>query len=264
MACRIMARTLLLGVIGFCLVAFAFPPLSAQSPTPAYVVVGDSIEFGLGDDIAADGMGYVPIFKALLTMFVGQPVEVNNLGEPFAQTRDIWRKQVPDGLSFASGHAPVVVSWGGGGNDLAEVATGPQAAACRREPSCLGRLHGLLNETEETIDRTIRELRQALGAGAVILMRTQYNALLRPGCGTPEEAALATAALEGAPGTLLDRGLNDRIRTVAGKHDAQVVDLFLPFALSANTLVSSDCIHPSGVGYQAVGAISWAAFLAAQ
>lgn len=31
----------------------------AQQPTPAYVALGDSIEFGLGDDIAADGMGYV-------------------------------------------------------------------------------------------------------------------------------------------------------------------------------------------------------------
>lgn len=259
-----MARTIILVIIGVCLAASAIPPVSAQSPTPAYVVVGDSIEFGLNDDIAADGMGYVPIVETLLTTFFGGPVEVNNLGEPFAQTRDIWREQLPNALAAATGHAPVVVSWGGGGNDLADVATGPQAAGCRQSQSCLGRFNGLLNETEQTIDRTIRGLRQALGPGAVILMRTQYNALLRPGCATPEVAALATATLEGAPGTVLDRGLNDRIRTVAEKYDAQVVDLFLPFALSANTLVSNDCIHPSGVGYQAIGALSWAAFLAAQ
>jgi lysophospholipase L1-like esterase len=259
-----MARTIITTIIGASLAVSTMWPVSAQSPAPAYVVLGDSVEFGLGDDIAADDVGYVPIVEALLTTFFKVPVEVTNLGEPFAQTRDIWREQLPGALVAANGHAPVVVSWGGGGNDLADVATGPQAAACRRTPSCLGRFNGLLNETEQTIDRTIRELRQALGPGAVILMRTQYNALLRPGCATAEVAALATATLEGAPGTVLDRGLNARIRTVAAKYDAQVVDLFFPFALSALTLVSTDCIHPSGAGYQAIGSLSWAAFLAAQ
>jgi lysophospholipase L1-like esterase len=63
---------------------------------------------------------------------------------------------------------------------------------------------------------------------------------------------------------VLDRGLNDRIRAVAERYDAQIVDLFLPFAVNAGTLVSTDCIHPSGAGYQAIGALSWAAFLEAQ
>lgn len=243
------------------IVAFAIAPASAQAPAPAYVVVGDSIEFGLGDDIAADGMGYVPLVAASLTMFFGQPVEAYNFGEPFAQTRDIWRKQLPLALAAADGHAPIVVSWGGGGNDLADVATGPQAAACRQSRSCLGRFNGLLNETEQTIDRTIKGLREALGPGAVILMRTQYNALLRTGCASPDVVALSNATLEGAEGTVLDRGLNDRIRSVAEKYNARVVDLFLPFAFNADTLVSADCIHPSGVGYQAIATLSGAAFL---
>ena len=259
-----MARAIIIGVIAAWLAASVAPPLSAQSPSPAYVVVGDSVEFGLGDDIAADGIGYVPIVETLLTTFFGGAAEVTNLGEPFAQTRDIRLEQLPEGLAAATGHAPVVVSWGGGGNDLADVATGPQAAACRRSESCLGRFNGLLNEAEQTIDRTIRDLRKALGPSAVILMRTQYNALLRPGCATPEVAALATASLEGAPGTVLDRGLNDRIRTVAERYNAQVIDTFLPFALNAITLVSTDCVHPSGAGYQAIGALSWTAFLTAQ
>jgi hypothetical protein len=45
---------------------------------------------------------------------------------------------------------------------------------------------------------------------------------------------------------------------------AQVVDVFLPLALSANTLVAPDCVHPSGVGYQAIGMLSGSSFLAAQ
>jgi lysophospholipase L1-like esterase len=258
---RTMPRIVILAAL---LVASAIRPASAQSPTPAYVVLGDSIEFGLDDGIPADGLGYVPLVAAFLTTFFGASVELHNFGEPFAQTRDIWREQLPDALAGADGNAPIVVSWGGGGNDLADVATGPQAAACRQSQSCLGRFNGLLNEIEQTIDRTIRGLREGLGPDAVILMRTQYNALLRTGCATPADAALATITLEGLDGTVLDRGLNDRIRSVAEKYDAQVVDLFLPFAVSANTLVAADCIHPSGVGYQAIAMLSGSAFLAAQ
>jgi hypothetical protein len=138
-----------------------------------------------------------------LTAFFGQPPVVHNSGTPFAQTRDIWREQLPEALAAAAGHSPVVVSWGGGGNDLADVATGPQAAACRQSQSCLGRFNGLLNETEQTIDRTINQLKRALGPQAVILMRTQYNALLRSGCATPQVADLATATLEGVQETAI-------------------------------------------------------------
>jgi len=256
-----MARTFFAGLL---LTALIAPVVSTQSPTPAYVIVGDSIEFGLGDDIAADGIGYPPIVAAFLTTFFGRAPAVHNSGTPFAQTRDIWREQVPEAIASAAGHAPVVVSWGGGGNDLADVVTGPQAAACTHIQSCFGRLNGLLNETEQTIDRTINQLRAALGPDAVILMRTQYNALLRSGCNSAENAAVGTAALEGVPGTVLDRGLNDRIRSVAAKYGAQVVDVFPAFAVNANTLVAADCIHPSGAGYQVIATLSNAAFLAAQ
>jgi lysophospholipase L1-like esterase len=253
-----------LAIVSALLVASAIQFPSAQSLTPAYVVLGDSIEFGLGDDIAADGIGYVPLVASFLTTFFGGAVDVHNFGEPSAHTRAIWRDQLPEALAAARGHAPVVVSWGGGGNDLADVATGPQAAACRQSQSCLGRFNGLLNEIEQTIDRTIRSLREALGADAVILMRTQYNSLLRAGCAPPDVAALGSVTLEGLEGTVLDRGLNDRIRSVAEKYGAQVVDLFLPFAVSANTLVAADCIHPSGVGYQAIAMLSGSSFLAGQ
>jgi hypothetical protein len=116
----------------------------------------------------------------------------------------------------------------------------------------------VLNEVEQTIDHTIGELRQAVGPDGHLLMRTQYNALLRTGCQTPANTLLGTIVLEGAPGTVLDRGLNTRIREVAQKYDAQVIDLFLPFAASPNTLVAADCAHPSGLGHQLI------AFLASQ
>jgi lysophospholipase L1-like esterase len=234
------------------------PAVAQVPPPPIYVALGDSIEFGLGDNILADGIGYTPLFQTFLATVFQRPVDRLNLGVPFATARDIWQDQLPAALAAIQGRTSVVVTWGGGGNDIAEVATGPQAAACRQSQSCLGRFNGLLNEVEQTIDHTIRELRQAIGPNGHLLMRTQYNALLRTGCQTPANTLLGTIVLEGAPGTVLDRGLNTRIREIAQKYDAQVIDIFLPFALNANTFVAADCIHPSGLGHQAI------AFLASQ
>jgi lysophospholipase L1-like esterase len=248
-------------------IALSISPLRAQSAGPVYVALGDSIEFGTGDDILADGFGYVPGFGVFLATLLGQPIDVHNFGV-HALVRDIQRTQIPAALQAIQGHAPVVVSWGGGGNDLGDVATSPQANTCLRSPiqsqsqSCLGRFNALLNDVEVTIDHTIAALRRAVGPEGRILMRTQYNALARSGCATPDVVALGNATLEGVPGTLLDRGLNDRIRTVAAKYDAQVVDLFLPFLIQADTLVAADCIHPNGLGYQAILLLSEGAFLA--
>jgi lysophospholipase L1-like esterase len=246
-------------VLGVVLVVAAARPgaLVAQAPpSPVYVALGDSIEQGLGADTLAHG--YVQLFGTFLSTVFQQPVEPINFGLRFETTRDIWHDQLPAALAAIQGHAPVVVTWGGGGNDIAEVVTGPQAAACRQSQSCLGRLNGLLNGVEQMIDHTIRELREAAGPNGHILMRTQYNALLRAGCQTPAVALIGNITLEGAPGTVLDRGLNTRIRSIAQKYDAQVIDLFLPFAINANTWVADDCIHPSVLGHQAI------AFLASQ
>lgn len=255
-----MARIAMVSVLLFALAG----PAVAQAPTPVYAAVGDSIEFGLGDEVPGDGFGYVPLVQAFLSSFFGQAVATQNFGTPFATSRDVLLAQVPGALAAASGHAPVIVSWGAGGNDLGLVATGPQAAACRQSQSCLGRFAGLLNQVEATMARTLAVLRGTLGPEAVILMRTQYNSLLRSGCAAPEVAALGNATLEGVPGTVLARGLNDRIRDVAAAYGAQVVDIFLTFAAVPDVLVASDCIHPSEAGYQAIGALSMAAFLAAQ
>ena len=46
--------------VGFLLAVSAIRPAFAQTPTPAYLVMGDSIEFGLGADNPGDGIGYVP------------------------------------------------------------------------------------------------------------------------------------------------------------------------------------------------------------
>ena len=257
------ARIFAVVVIACFVAALVLPhSLRAQSPqSPGYAALGDSIEFGLRDDILSDGFGWVPLFGNFLSTVFGTSVTVHNLGEPSAQTRNIWRVQVPAAVASLQGQAPIVITWGGGGNDLLAVATGPEAATCRQSPSCLGRLNGLLNEVEQTIDRTIGQLRDAVGPGARILMRTQYNSFLRTGCAPPEVIALTHITLEGDPNTVIDRGLNDRIRLVAQKYRASLIDLYLPFAAMANALVSADCIHPNGAGHQAIAAFALAAYL---
>jgi lysophospholipase L1-like esterase len=236
----------------------------AQSAaTPVYAAVGDSIEVGVGDDLPIDGIGYVEPFGAFLSTVLGQQVEVHNFSVPGAETREIVLTQIPSALAAVLGHDPVVVTWGGGGNDLASVATTAQANACLRQQGCLGRFNGLLNDAEAAIEQTIARVRLAVGPNGRILMRTQYNALARSGCAPPAVVNLTTGVLEGVPGTVLDQGLNDRIKAVAARHDAQVVDLFVPFAINPNAFIAADCIHPSGAGYHIIETLFEAAYLSA-
>ncbi len=240
------------------------PPASlhAQAPPAAgYVALGDSIEFGIGDDNPLDGIGYVSPFGAFLTIALGQPVQVHNFSIPGADTRDILLTQLRAAAAAAQSHRPVVVSWGGGGIDVGLVALSTQDSACKQIQSCFGRFNGALNEVQAAIDRTIATLRQAVGSEGRILMRTQYNAIAKSGCQPPAAVALGNAVLEGVPGTVLDEGLNDRIRAIAAKYGAQVVDLFFPFASNPDAFVAADCIHPSGAGYAIIESLFQAVFV---
>ena len=125
----------------------------------------------------------------------------------------------------------------------------------------MGRFNGLLNGIEATVDKTIATLRQAVGTEGRILMRTQYNAIARSGCQPPEAVALGDAVLEGVPGTVLEEGLNDRIRAIAAKYGAQVVDLYGPFRINPDALVSADCIHPNSAGYALITSLFEATFV---
>ena len=261
-------RPLALLCVATLAIVVSISPLRAQSEgAPVYVAMGDSIEFGVGDDIPPFE-GYVPGFGAFLASVFSLPVEVHNLGVGGARVREIQLTQLPVALQLIQGHTPIVVSWGGGGNDGAGVATSPQVNTCLRgasqsqSQSCLGRINALLNDVEQTIDHTIADVRQAVGPEGRILMRTQYNGLARTGCQTADVVALTDATLEGFPGSLLDRGLNTRIRSIAAKYNAQVIDLYLPFRFQADTLVAADCSHPSGLGYEAILQLAKLAFLA--
>ena len=255
---RIIAVCLTMAVFA----AFTRPAsIHAQAPAAGYVAVGDSIEFGVGDDNPVDGLGYVSPFGAFLALVIGQPVQVHNFSVPGADTSDIRLIQLRLAAAAAQSHRPIVVSWGGGGIDVGLVALGTQESACKHLQSCFGRFNGALNEAEAAIDKTIATLRQAVGPEGRILMRTQYNALAKSGCAPTAAVTLGNAVLEGVPGTVLDQGLNDRIRAIADKYGAQVVDLFFPFAFNPDAFVAVDCIHPSAAGYALIVSLFQAAFV---
>jgi lysophospholipase L1-like esterase len=215
--------------------------------------MGDSIDFGIG--ATSPDKAYVALFGKHLESTVFQASsDLHNLATPGATARDIKQDQLARAESELVAHRPRVVSWGGGGNDLLDFINSPQAATCLRgNLSCLARLNALLNELERTIDRTLREIREVAGDHPVYV-RTQYNALLKSTCGGPglPLAQLASAVLEGSPSVRLERGLNTRIRELAAKYQAKVIDIFVPFYLHPDDYIAADCAHPTDQGHYAI------------
>jgi hypothetical protein len=155
-----------------------------------------------------------------------------------------------------------VLSLGGGGNDLLNFINSPQAATCRvANIQCFARLNALLNNVEVLLDQMVRRLRAA-GPKDVILLRTEFNPLLREDCEErlerPGISLLASLALEGSdivpfPVPFLTRGLNDRIRDVAARYNAIVIEIFDLFILNdPNKLIVEDCVHTNDAGHEII------------
>ncbi|HEX5645973.1 MAG TPA: GDSL-type esterase/lipase family protein [Nitrospira sp.] len=228
-------------------------PSSAHDTDRGYIVMGDSIDYGIG--ASSPGKAYVPQFHAYIESAVFlQQADLHNLAVPGATARDIKQGQLTQARTETIIHNQRVISWGGG-NDLLQFINSPEAAACMKgNISCLARLNALLNEFEQTADHALRNLRDAAGPSTPIYVRTQYNPLMKAACGGPTFplAQLANAVLEGSPSPRLDRGMNARLRELAHKYNAKVIDTFLPFYLNADTLIDSDCVHPNDAGYAAI------------
>lgn len=228
-----------------------------------YVVLGDSIDFGIG--ASASEKAWVALFHDYLeAAFFNGDADLHNLAVRGATARDIRHEQLVPAITEIQSHNPHVVSLGGGGNDLLNFITSPEAATCLRgNISCLRRLDALLNEIEHTIDLMLSMLRDAADPDTTILVRTQYNPLLKSTCGGPADpqAQLANVVLEGGAPPFLVRGLNDRLRYLAAQHGGKVVEIFLAFALNADALIANDCVHPNDLGHAVIlGAAVAAAF----
>lgn len=240
-------------VFGAQRVSFAHEP---DARSVGHIVLGDSIECGVVFDPGSPvfGDGYVDPLHDELESRAGEEMDLVNLCVLGATSRDINLDQLPQAITEVFGHDSVVISYGGGGNNLRRFITSPQAATCARgKLSCLRRLNALLNEAEQNMRLAINRLRSIAGEDSQILMRTQYNALMGMSalggpCADPGLILLANLAIEGgAP--FLAEGLNDRIRRVAAEHGAVVAEIFGTFAANPGGLISGDCTHPTADGY---------------
>ena len=247
------ALTLYYALTGFGTI-IAVNQAQAHDSGRGYIVLGDSIDYGVG--ASSPDKAYVSQFHAYLepTFFQGK-ADLHNLAVPGATALDIIQNQLTQALTETIIHNPRVISWGGGGNDLRMFIASPQAATCLKgNVSCLARLNALLDEFEQAADHSLRELRKTSGPDAPLYVRTQYNPLLKAACGGPTLplAQLANAVLEGSPSPRLERGMNDRIRELAHKHGAKVIDTFLPIYLNPDALIAADCVHPNDAGHTAI------------
>lgn len=231
----------------------AMQSVHAHDGERGYIAMGDSIDYGIG--ASSPDKTYVALLaKHLESEVFRATADLHNLAVPGATARDIKQAQLGQAQSEIVAHHPRVVSWGGGGNDLLNFISSPEAATCSRgNRSCLARLDALLNELEQTIDRTLGEIR-AVAGDFPVYVRTQYNALLKRPCGGPDSplARLANAVLEGSPSPRLVKGLNTRLRELAQRYQAKVIDTFLPFYLNPDEYIADDCTHPTDKGHFAI------------
>jgi len=233
----------------------------SSAAQPGYVALGDSIDYGIG---SSTGAGWVVPFDGFLgsPLVFNTPVVLVNLAVPGAETKDINQDQLAVAVAQAAAHAPVVVTLGGGGNDLRDFIVSPAAHACLHVKSCLARINALLNEVEQRIDLALKQLRVA-APQATILVRTQYNALRGTGCAPPDLVALGDAALEAPPGSVIaGGGLNWRLRAAAARQGAKLIEIFFPFAFFGDAVLVGDCIHPNDAGYNLIVLQAISAFTA--
>lgn len=241
---------------------FVVNAVQAQETSRAYIVLGGSTDYGF--NTTSPEFSYAAQLRGYLeTAYFRDKADYHNLAVPGAETKEIIDVQVKEAIDLIKAHDQVAISFGGGGNDLIEFFQDSDSSNCLTgNVDCLQRLNGQLNLYEQAIDRAIGTLREAAGADAVIFIRTQYNPLLRASCGRPEDikTQLITLIMEGVPAEFDIRGMNDRLRDVAVKHGAKVIDTFLTFYFDPDKYIDSDCIHPTNDGHSVIYGAAITAF----
>ena len=140
-----------------------------------------------------------------------------------------------------------------GGNDI----YGPAIQACvPPTSSCVPALDATFAGFEARYDQILATLRASAGPGTVILAMTYYNPLpyCALGAASPDTArVLGDFILEGGDIGLgaMPLGFNDRLRVVADRYDAIVVDTFETLG-TGDFVGGSDCVHPNGDGHRAL------------
>src|SRR5262245_24008417 len=169
----------------------------AQIPQ-AYIALGESTDAGF--KATKPENAWVSKFHEFLEFSFQSSIDLHNYSVFGATMGEIRRDQLAAALSDIASYNFVVLSLGGGGNDLLNFVPSPQFVTCLRgNIQCLARLNALLNNVEVLLDQMVRRLRAA-GPNDVILLRTEFNPLLKQSCGGPSDplAQLANLAIEGS------------------------------------------------------------------
>ncbi len=233
------------------------------------IVIGDSIEagvilderiIGVGDDLIFADSSHVDIFSHYLAENVNPDIVLINLSVPVARLDNIIDNQVPKSKrQVKRSDNPVIVFIGGGGNDLRDILASPEFSVCfsplpEDQLTCLVLIDSALSEAEEKLEVILKKIRKAGDENVTILIRTQYNPFLKASCDSfGILGPLGNLALEGPTPDIALIGFNNRIRSLATEYDALVIDIFGPFFLFPEMLVSDDCIHPTNEGHVVIG-----------
>jgi lysophospholipase L1-like esterase len=211
-----------------------------------YLALGDSLGVGVGADVPEEG-GYVPRLHERMGEAGDGPAFLN-LSWPGLTTRTmIERGHLADAIDAAEegvdGAAVGLITLTIGGNDGALL-----FRPCEEGPtaSCRAAAIEVIEAFEVNFDEILGALSEAAPDDARILVMAYYNPLLHPDCRYHEQAPLADQVLEGGEALGLDGGLNDRIREIAARHDAVVVETH---GLLEAKHLREDCLHPNDAGH---------------
>ncbi|WP_329110233.1 SGNH/GDSL hydrolase family protein [Micromonospora sp. NBC_01699] len=184
--------------------------LLAAAPWRRFLVLGDSIAEGMGEP--SPGYADLTWFERVRRVLgVAQPdLELLNLARRDLRAAAVGSEQLPVGLAFAPDLAVVVA----GGNDV------------------LGRVFDA-DAVEAELDKIVAGL---TGIGATVVLVTLMD-IVR-----------AVPQLAGGPMERLPI-LNDRIRAVAQRHDALVLDAFVHPMCGDRDVYSADFKHPTMRGH---------------
>lgn len=208
-----------------------------------YVALGDSFAAGSG---ASDPTttSYVALVGAALRDRYGQGLEVRNLADGGATTQSLIDGQLDAATEALLAGDVLLVTITIGGNDLNELQSSPDTAACLadvRSPACP--VAELLVGTEERLDTILGELR-AVGPDTVIVIELYPNLFSGTGHIFEEPADDAFAML------------NEVIARVTERYDVVLADPRAPFVGGGPDLTHlldpTPDAHPNDAGHRAI------------
>lgn len=254
-------------------------PVNSDSPKGKLLVVGDSIDWGFHGGSEQPKIKRGTQVNWAQTIAKTKNLDLKMVSIPGATARDITKHQVPyavDLLNTRANDISWVVTYSGGGREVLEFIRSKDVAnTCMDESkriskTCLDRMTSVLDSIQVSQDKALSALRQAAGKETPLLVRTYPVLNSAKRCaGVPIDGAQAISSImfEGSkhhnpskskvtlPAKQTVVGLNERLRKLAKKHNARLVDVASAFEKTQSkmdTMVGQDCVNLTRKGYKAI------------